>query len=88
MSSIYAQRCTFIASQTKREGDITKDILKFDNLGCVSTQIVFGNVQFPAQYQEDIVKKYLDYQNIELTFDSDLIDKTCAEKPYTIFRGL
>ncbi len=64
MPSIYAQHYTFIASQTKRNGDITKDILKFDNLGCVNTQIVFGNVQFSAQYQEDIVKKYIDYQNM------------------------
>ncbi len=31
MPSIYVQDYTFIASQTKRDGDITKDISLFDN---------------------------------------------------------
>ncbi len=76
MPSIYDPHCIFIVLQTKRGGDITKDISKFDDLSCVNTQIVFRNVQFPAQYQEDIVKKYIDYQNMEHRFKKTNPNKT------------
>ncbi len=62
MPSIYPPEFILTAHQTKREGDLKKDISKFDNLGLLNRQFTPGNnEQYPSQWQGEPVKMYIAY---------------------------
>ncbi len=54
---------TFIAEEIKRDGDITNDFTKYDNLKLENRQIIFNNnILYPMQWQGDPIKFYRSFQ--------------------------
>ncbi len=83
---------TLIAEQIKRDGEITKDFTKYDNLKLENRQIIFNNnILYPMQWQGDPIKFYRAFQKFYQSYygkepkDSLIsFDKFCKDYQITV----